>query len=419
MVVRIAALAPKDLLAPILDIAEELPSLVVVPCGYDDANETESLLEGVSGGVDGYLFNGPLPARIASAILPAGFAGATVRYDIAAVANSLFRILREMPEAFDTGVSLDCLGAREVDDLTAELGFERDRFRRYDLRNPWEHGSVAEYHRYLLRTRRVAAAAIGLRAAYRQLQSEGLPVFDVRPTRSAIRDALTELVVRIRSSPESNDPMAVMVVALSDPPPTNALAAWRSIARYLRRLLSDRNLLEYRAGERVLVITGSSSQLGSLMGHNANGHLHLRIQRATGLRVRLGYGEAAAMPEAKRRALLALEVVQATGAYAVTSYHDAKLADEVTRAADAQTDTMFESRSSVPVKNAILQARAVRLQLGRTTVTAADVASALGVTTRTGRRLLLAWSDCGIAQFSATRRQEPVGRPAQVYELRI
>jgi hypothetical protein len=417
MDIRIAALAPKGLLAPVIDVAADLPGVVIVPCGYDDPCEVEILLTGVAGSVDGYMFNGPLPARRAASVLPSQVLTATVRYDAAAAANCLLRIYREIPEAMDRGVSLDSLGIRELDEMTAELSLDPNGFRRYDMRNPWDVESVAGHHRSLLRNHHVAAAAVGMRAAYLQLQAEGLPVFDVRPTKAAIRDALTELTVRILHAPALVDRIAVFFVDLADPPPSNPSSAWRVVARYFGRLLADRNVADYRISERLLVVTGGASRLNSIVG--PNGQLHLRVQRATGLKVRVGYGEAETVPEAKRRAGLALDAVRQAGTFAVTSYHDAKVADEPQDGGTVAARPAAAHDPNSAVKNAILQAREVRRQLGASQVTAAGVANVLGVTRRSGRRLLLTWSDCGVAQVVATRRTGFAGRPEQVYEIRV
>ena len=426
MKVRVAAVGPRDLLVPVTSAAADLPGISLVSCGYADPAQTHELILSVRDGVHAYLFNGPVPARLASALIPHDYPSVTVRYDPSAVANTLFRIYRELPHAMEVGVSIDCLGQQETNELEAELGLAPGRLRRYDLRSSWEKSAIVDHHRQLLKQRQVAAAAVGLRAAYQQLKGEGLPVYNVRPTKLAIRSALAELIVRARHYPQRVEQMAVMIITLAGNPDVST-AAWRMVLEYMSSILDGKNLAVRHLEGRAMAVVGDAAEMKAMAGLETGADLSGRIQRATTIAPRIGYGVAETLPEARFRAELALRSRDQAGISIVNSYHDAKVADEYPQhlpappapAARPSPATRPGGRRGLVPKRALLQAQEVRDRLGTYSVTADDVANALRLSVRSGRRLLLAWSDAGLADLVGSKINASSGRPRQVYELRL
>ncbi len=418
MTIRVAALAPKELLGRVVEASSAFPEMAIVPCGYGDAGETKNLVRKVAPNVDAYFFNGPAPARLAYDIIPRHAPRVTARYDVAAVAQTLFRVHRELPEAFSWGISISSLGEREADELAAELGLERDKLIRYNLQDSWECEAIASFHRDLLRKRVVAASVIGLRSAYKQLNSEGLPVYDVRPTRAAIRDALSDLVSMAKARRDPQDDLAVMVIAPSDPTRCGPQELQR-VREYVAQLAGAQETVTLHLGTYSLSVVGNLQELRHLAGLDYGGTLTPAVYATTGAAVRIGFGSGGSLQEANRRAYLALECGTGNGITTVTSYHGEKMADTGLHTLAPTRLPISSLRRGLAPKRCVLQARTVKAALGKPQVSSVEVAGALKITERSARRLLLAWSDWGLAEVIGQDTSGQPGRPRQVYEFRI
>lgn len=413
--VRVAAIGPRDLLLPVLETAAGVSGLAVTAYGYDNADETPALVLAIRDQVDGFLFNGPVPARLASPLIPHDFPQVTVRYDTLAVASALFRIRRDLPEALEKGVSLDSLGVLETAEIADDLGLEEGMLHRFDFRCSWSTDSVTEYHRELLATRKVAAAAVGLRAAYRKLLHEGWPVYNVRPTKFSIRNALAELVFDVRHWPQTVEDVSVIHIALVETHRPDPVTAWHAVQESLRSLFVNRRV-SISTGVRGLSLLGDRHEMTALAESNI---LYDHLRRTTGIPVRVGCGVGPSVPVAHFRASLALDSTDpAGGMSAVVSYYEEKLADELNGPKASVLPESPAMRLGAST-TALRQASEVRRRLGKSRVTAHEVAAALDVSPRTGRRLLLSWNDCGLAELVGGSRRSVVGRPRGLYELRL
>jgi hypothetical protein len=332
------------------------------------------------------------------------------------VIQAFFRAQATGVATLAKGVSTDCLHPDEVSELANDIGLDQEQIHQLDLRRLWDRASVAAYHRNLLRQGRVSVAAVSLAASYRDLIAEGLPAFPVRPTSCSIRQALAELLEQIEQRRSAQAQMAAAVVL----PILDDLCQFPQAVARVRGLVLDAATaigvaVHCWVGD-ALVLSGGQDAIASLTGEGQFALLH-RVRDALGLRAVMGLGYGGSVAEAEHRALLALGLPGRTSRRG----HPLPGVLPPDRSSPLQApvgEVTAATAGQLPML-AMQQALEAQRRLGRRRVTAYDLASALQLSVRSARRILLTLSDCGAARFVGEVKGEPRGRPRHVYDLQL
>lgn len=415
MTARIAVLGPGELVPALSPVLDRLPAAEFIWYLYRDPAELPDLIDCAAAAADGLLFTEWLA-------LWSGLAGAAgrsgppkpqvaLRCDQNAVAQALLRICGEDPRSLEAGVSTDNLYPDETQELAQDLAWlGPGALPGLDLRRPWDRRAVAAHHRLLLRQGAAGAAAVSLAAAYRDLVAEGLPAYLVRPASAAVRQALSELVSQIELAAASPPVPALPVSAAAVLPAVDESDRFPAVLEQLRDLAleelpaaGDPGLAVQAWDADCLVVSGPRSAVAGLVGDQGPGPVLARALAVLGAGAVLGRGCGASRAEAEHRALLAVGLAgrgrRRPGCPGVSP---------ASRRPPAQ-----------PPRMAVQQALEAQRRLGRSRVTAAEVASALRLSERSARRMLLTLSDLGAARHVGDVRPEPRGRPRHLYELRL
>jgi hypothetical protein len=396
---------------------EAAPTRRLVTAAYREEQEAPEKVARLGASVDACLFASRVPYEFARR---AGVLTVPATY-IQLSGSALYAaMLRASRDGLDIAKSsIDVISQADAEDAFAELGIPTDSIH---VREEVSSAAVvAAFHERLWHAGEISVAFTCVQSVARKLAAAQVPVFLLRPTGSAIRDALRTGTLLAGYRRLENAQLAVVIVEVPTLRDTVRRGAPRQ-AREELRLTVHRFLVQEAQrihatvaplnehGFLVIATRGSLSQAADGLGGPPFVE-RARSELGIGIEVGIGGGRTELEAEARARASLGRPPAAA----------------RLPAARDRATPLVPGQRTAAPASSASVRGldTLVRLAEKLTTTGATPVVDAetagrlLSVTPRTARRLLATLVDEGLAWPLPPSRSPQPGRPRQAYRLVI
>ncbi|HZX07297.1 hypothetical protein [Kribbella sp.] len=406
----IGAVGPADLI-PALErlAAQEFPELRLRTFVYDDEAETADLVQ-TGADVDGWLFTGVVPFSLARRTGVLRAPATYVRYRGTGLPRILGPLLADNPGT--RSISIDTVPREQVQRLLRRVDLSPVHVRVLEHRPDRDAEDFLRFHRRVARDPGGSIAITCIRSVYTQL-APYLPTVRLLPAVASMRTALRAAASIPHGSAEGAADPVVGLVELSDPAGELARVV-RGLAGEVVPLGGSRYLL-FSTRERLVEVSSGFRELGVLD--------ELRDGRVWG---RIGFGAASTALAAERRARRALGRARAVGRFAavVATTDDGELVigsatPEYRETTGAPVPLAVAERRSGLEAAALLRLGQLAADRGGDGVTAADVATALGLDPRAARRTLQRLSAAGVVQLLDSAHTGKVGRPRKAYRVAL
>jgi hypothetical protein len=425
--VRVGVVGSDRGVGRVAEVASELPGVAPVLLPYETEEEAPELVRGALDRVDVLLFCGPVPHALAAPILPPALPATYIGYDGSGLVKALFDLHRLVgPQA---AFSIDCIAPHDALVVVEEVG--GDVAAVHPVHDGGElppRDAVVARHLELVRAGVTRAAITYLRSVHRALEAEGVTTVYVEPLTSAVRVALRHAMLLGVSRSYEGSQLAVVLIRLP-------LAADGDVTRREKLALGVRSVVLDLATELEAASVQLEPGLHALYttrdgldrspGWTTRGLVGLdRLAQVAGGDAKAGIGFGATSREGEDNARRALELATRTdGSRTYVVLRDRAVLGPL-GGGDAATlrptrvvdDAMVARARSVGVSPGALAT--VYLTLGGAGVFDNErLASLLGVSTRSARRIASRLLAHGIAERAGEEQFHQRGRPRQLYRL--
>jgi len=384
---------------------------------YRNEQEAGDKVSRLRSGVDVWLFASRIPYAYARQAGTLRKPATCVPLGGSALYAALLRAAQQ-GEADLSRLSADVLTRTEVEDAFADMGLPASNV--HVREGPASAATLAAFHERHWRRGETAAAVTCLEPVAQRLTALDIPVFVVRPTRSAIASALRTATLLGTQRRLEDAQLAVAVVEV----PTLRETSRRSSPRQPReelRLIVHRLLLQEAhrikatlspAGEDCFLVTATRGSLASATDGFRVPPFTERARAELGIVLDVGVGLGLTAQDAEAHARAALARSHAPGARGFA------LDREGNMLVPGPSEPVI-ARAGNPRGMAMLSRLSDKLpETGGPHVVDAETAGRLlGVTSRTARRLLRTLAEEGLAWPLPPNRIPQPGRPRQLYRL--
>jgi hypothetical protein len=395
----------------------EAPTRRLVTAAYREEQEAPEKVARLGASVDACLFASRVPYEFARR---AGVLTVPATY-IQLSGSALYAaMLRASRDGLDIAKSsIDVVSQADAEDAFGELGIATDNLH---VREEVSGSAViAAFHERLWHQGEISVAFTCVQSVARKLAAAQVPAFLLRPTGSAIRDALRTGTLLAGYRRLENAQLAVVIVEVPTLRDTVRRGAPRQ-AREELRLTVHRFLVQEAQrihgtvsalnehGFLVIATRGSLSQAADGLGGPPFVE-RARSELGIGIEVGVGGGRTELEAEARARASLGRPPTAARLPAA---------RDRATPLIPGQRGSAAPSSASVRGLDTLVRLAEKLTTTGATPVVDAETAGRLlSVTPRTARRLLATLVDEGLAWPLPPSRSPQPGRPRQAYRLVI
>lgn len=411
----IGVVGPADLVALVTQVAQrEFSHLTVTAGAYSDEDETPAVVERLRGEVDAWLFTGIIPYTIAKE------AGALDRpaTHISYSGATLYRVLVSMLNRGHSieAISVDTLERNQVVEALREAGLDVARVHVLPFRPSRTAETFAQFHRQSATEQGTTLAITCVRSVYSEIHNE-MEAIRLSPALASVRTALTTLTLATAERVGSD---AQVVIGYIDLPAEDTQLA--------TDLASDAATLVKLDSGPYMIVTTKGALESATQGFKRLPLLDRLAQEHKWARIGFGIGRSA--PEADALARQALARSRLVGPYVaivalaasselvmITDGSSPAHADDISL--DEPASLGVAARRAGVERSTLIRIRDMISERGGGTITASEMASALGYQPRTARRILQRLERSGLAERVGSVETGATGRPPIVHRLRF
>jgi len=424
-------IGPEDLVNRVLTIAKEFDDLETHGLAYANETEAPDILKKHASLMNVTLFTGPVPFYASKSI--------DVRVPLLYISfsgSSVYKTLLEMAikQKDLTRISVDTVERRAVEEIYSGLGLDFSNVKMLEYHGPITAEEMTRFHLACLEDGATSALTC-LRSAYVALLEKGVDVWRVLPDESAIREGLSRAVIEGRAL-RSKDAELVITLISVDNLDEVVRTSGSEYGVQRTRLELHRLLLDYAEkmeaslqalGDEEFVLVSTRRTVEASTSYWTRSSLLETIRSKMSLKVSIGMGLGPTAAAAHSSARIALHYSHQRGgdvAHAVINSRD------VIGPIGAGQSLEYSLRT----ENTVYRSLAARTGLSVATidrllafagsrsfepVTAAEMAKALGVTARSGRRLISRLVASDLAEPVGEEQPYKRGRPRHIYRLKL
>lgn len=420
--VRIALIGPHPAVRLMQNVAREMlgdeePAVRTVNAPLSPTDDAREHYRRVSKRVDAVLFAGQLQFDRARAgekpIAPAAFVAGTETSLYAALVRATLGSPIDLAR-----VSVDSLTRDQVDEAYVEVGIDSAGVAVAPYGGP---ESVEDFTRFHLEAHEKHTTQLALTtrtSVARELKQLNVPVETIQPTRGTIRDGL-ERAISIASRARLGDQQIafafVQLLTDGERGPGVSPANWEQEAALSlhRVLLEDARRVDgvvTRRSDLVFAVTTTHGGLDELTQHLRIAPFVGTVRQQLGLPVAVGLGTGRTAAAAETNAGSALAASIAVDGASIVHVGSQGVRTELAAGSAAVAS------SRVTERERDIAARLSEV-LGEAALDVDDVSKSLGVTTRTGHRMLTSLVEAGLAWPLPPQSASGGGRPRKRYRL--
>lgn len=430
MKVRAGIVGPQDSVNLMCDIAKEFDNFISVPFVYQRVEDTVKIVQKNRHTVDFWVFSGMTPYTVASQAFSEPFFfypqlnGSSLTQVLVEIAYKDRRNLER--------VSIDSLNKRILHETYQDLCISDEEIYLYEYPGYVPIDEIVTFHHDLFKDNKVDTCVTCLRSVYERLQSQGIPVYRITPTRANIRHTFKTAYQLWETQHFKQSQIAVILIQTGNM--VNA-TDHPTLSYDLHRLNLELQspILAYAesiSGSFVSLGTGKFcifSTRGSLQQGQHSVSLLEKLSLITDLpsNIGIGYGETSLTAEENAR--LALHHAQNYGHFCAFLVNDNEaiegpLQEKLSISYDYSIDNkeisekLKQAGVTITTYNKLLS---VQKAQSNHAITTADVAKWLKMTPRNASRILAGLAEQGLAEIIGEEAPVSRGRPRKLYRIRI
>jgi hypothetical protein len=424
-------IGPADLVERVLATSREFEELEAHGLAYTNETEAPDIIKKHASLMNVALFTGPVPfyaSRTVDVRIPQLF--------ISFSGSSAYRTLLEMAirQKDLTHISIDTVEKRALEEIYNGLGLDFSSVKVREYHGPVTAEELTGFH-LACRDSGATSALTCLRSAYMTLRGMGLDVWRVLPDEAAIREGLSRAVIEGRAL-RSKDAELVITLISVDNFDEVLRSSGSEYGVQRTRLELHKLLLDYAErmeaslqalGDDEFLLVSTRRTVETSTSYWTRSSLLDMIRNKMPLKVSIGMGLGPTAAAAQASARIALHYSRQRGgdvAHAVVNSRD------VIGPLGAGQSLEYSLRT----ENSVYRSLASRTGLSVATidrllafagsrsfepVTAAEMARALGVTARSGRRLISRLVASDLAEPVGEEQPYKRGRPRHIYRLKL
>lgn len=300
----------------------------------------------------------------------------------------------------------------------------------YDAEHPDFEKKLLEFHRDCYRRKLVSICITSMEHIQAPLLEEGIPCIRTVPADEVIREQIYHLQLRHFSARENSGKLAVIAVRFdfsSNEKKSLSVREWdkmRCQGVFQEKIYAIAQQMEaavFNMGMGYFFVVSSRDMLMNIFFKNGE---HCRLiqteHRKPEYQVWIGIGIGSTMVEAKSRAVIALNHSVADKSGGTYLVEDERHGLEKLNTADMPSAKLsssdFSQRADVSAETAARLRRA--LKQGGDSITSAELAARMGITTRSVNRILSSLEEAGYVA-TVGKRSSGKGRPARVMKISL
>jgi hypothetical protein len=427
---RVAVIGPQDSINDCIKISQDYPSLSMKGFPYESEEQARGIIKSLGNQYDVILFTGPLPyfkvkdmpelSDIPNVCIP--FNG-----------NGLYRSLFQVRDLEDFGrISVDTIHRIEVESAFRELGLSSVPTDILEYEQALTLNEYVDFHKNLYDQGKTDTALTCIRSCYLELKRLEIPVARIYPLQSDIRETLDRICLIMDSIWYKGYQISVGVVSVDryhewanqkgiHDSQRLHLQLNQSLVQYIKEI--DGHFIHTAPGEFLFFTTRSLIEK-STENFNRSPNLMQQIYLPEGLTLSLGIGIGGTANLAAERARLALQKAREEGgncSFVVNENHQVigKLGKLDTSILDLRTtdDGMLDAVEKTGLSAATLSRLFNAIHHAGRDFTSNEVASYLGMTVRSARRLLQQLEQAQLLEVVGQESLHTRGKPRRVYRL--
>ncbi|WZL72581.1 hypothetical protein QBE52_16170 [Clostridiaceae bacterium 35-E11] len=430
MKIRLGIVGAADTVDKIKTVAKEFEEQIeIVVYSYKNKNETVKLLKNCEDKVDVIVFSGQVPYVVAQQekviTKPSVYVPRT--------GTSLYRAFWQMKErGIDyTKISFDTIEKKAVEEVVKELDIPIEKLYVKSYPGDIDYNELVEYHYKLWKEKKINIVATCLSKTFEKLRTLGVPVLKLYPTIPLIREYIHKAIYIGDVKKIKATQIAVQIVKIKNK--TSNMSSEYEFLKLKNKL--EETLIQYTQDSFGSVFPfGRDEYLifstrGAIESQWKNHELYKKItlhDQSLQMKVASGIGFGNTVYEAEANARVALGYAEEE------DYNCCFMVDENGQISgpigeEGKTlsyelavinEEMQEIAEKVQVSAAYLsKIKAIIQKIGTNKVNAEELANYLGVSVRSGRRILKRITDAGYGKVIATESTANTGRPRQIYEI--
>ena len=424
---RIALIGVENRINEILDLIEQINyPLDIVPLPYQHYQQVTSLVKTLEN-IDGILFSGYFPYSVAREHLDDGMPAEYLEFNETCLIKLFYTEYRgEAPRL----ISIDTLTAPTISQIYRELDLPLDDFNVLARDKSLTVEKVAAFHEQNYRNNPQLKIITGWYSSHQLLLKAGYPSFLLRHTYFSVMGGLNRIMTAVNFKNSSANHPAVCILRIDDLPKVrktigNEIKVQKLIYRFMEFLLDfQEKLLSFNfesGGDRYAFPT-TRKLIEDYTEQFSDFPLLYEVSTRFNFTISVGIGFGLNQMSAYGRARDALALAMQTGNTVKILTDNGQILtplgkdhlDYRTKTFDRTTLELSEKTGIGPAN--ISKIKNIMARLSSQHLTAYDLSKALGVTMRSGTRLMSQLHDAGYAK-EAGMEQPSRGRPRKIYKI--
>jgi hypothetical protein len=431
MKTKLGIIGPKDSVDMICKVAEEFGDRVIpVPYIYNNIEETVEFIKNGETQVDVWLFSGQVPFAIANQ--------KKLRHQafyLQLNGSSLAKVLLDI--SYKDGkqlerLSFDTISGEEVYETFSELQLNASELHLLPFSGYMPINEITTFHYDLYQKGKVDACVTCIHSVYRELKSRGVPAYRLIPTKMIIRQTISMACQQGETIHFKHSQIVVLLIQIQD---MDKLVGENSVSYNAHRLnlklqelvidfteAMSGSFVNVGIGKFMIFSTRGAFERGSKYQTTA---LLEKLTLLTGLTANIGIGYGTTSLGAERNAYFALNharnhrsncamLVDEQGSIEGPLENPNSLTYSYRTDNAALNERLRTAGVNISTFNKIL---AVQDNMGRQSISAADVAEWLNMTQRNARRILSDLEKEGLAREIGEETPATRGRPRKIYRV--
>ncbi|MCT4617915.1 MAG: hypothetical protein N4A62_00765 [Marinisporobacter sp.] len=430
MKLKLGIIGPVDTVNKIESVTEKFSEEIEsIPYPYKDKNETIEILRKHQGEVDVLLFSGQVPYFRAK---ENGVIHKPAVY-IPRRGSSVYKVFWQMKEcSIDyTKISFDTIDELAIDEVIKELNIPMERVFVKPFSEDIDHETLLDFHYKLWKEKKINIAVTCVSMVYEKLKELNVPVFKLYPTASLIREYVNKAIYKGDVEKIKGSQIAVQIVKIKNK--TSNMASQYEFLKLKNKI--EEGLISYTQenfgslfpfGRDEYMIFTTRGAI-SAQWKSFELYQHLQIEDVSKIKLASGIGFGNSVHEAEANARIALGhgidedenccfVVDEKGKITgpIRENNDASLSYDITVVEKEIKEMAEKIKISATY---ISKMKSIIKRTGKNEMSAEELANYLGISVRSGRRILKQITDAGYAEIVATKSIASSGRPRQIYKL--
>lgn len=428
MKIKLGIIGPLDTVEKIKNVAKEFENKIqVIECYYYDKKETSELLKIYVDQVDVFLFSGFAPYLIAenTTLIKKPY------IYIPITGTSIYLAFWQMQEQNMNSrkISFDTISKAAIEEVVKELNIKVEGLYVKSYTNDIDYSELVDYHSNLWEAKKISTAITCLSKVYEELKKMGVPVIKLYPTVNLIREYIEKAIYIGDAEKIQATQIAVQIVKIMNKD-LKSEYNFLTLKNQLEKTLIHytQNCLGYffsYGRDEYLIF----SNRGAIKAQWENNELQKNLlDSKIDLRVSsgIGFGNSAYAAETNARIALTFAINESNNcSYMVDENgnisgpiggdnenmsYDLMVTDENIQkmAKEIKISASYLSK----IKSIIIKTKTNRMN-------AEDFSNYLGISIRSGNRILRRIKEAGYAKAIAQKNVSKVGRPAIIYEILI